>query len=70
MKQYTLNGGPQDGAKVIIYDDLQTIYVGPQWLGDGNVAYSRGCYESFPMQYDKSDEHTFTYVGRIYPWKK
>jgi hypothetical protein len=47
-----LVGGPQDGGKVHFSADTpEIIFVGPKWLGDGFVAWSRGLSKRFPAKY-------------------
>lgn len=43
--------GPQDGARVCGYDMPDTIYVGPQWLGDGYASWGCERCDRFPVAY-------------------
>jgi len=68
MYEYTLIGGPQDGAKVVLYDDRNTIYVGPKWLGDGYAAYSTEHSGRFSVCYEKRDKFNFVCRGTVLPF--
>lgn len=49
-----LVGGPQDGARVVMYTDAvkPVVWVGPRWLGDGASAFTTdGACARFPAEY-------------------
>lgn len=53
VQEAELVGGPQDGGhvKAVGGEIPQTIYVGPQWLGDGFSAWSADECQRFPCCY-------------------
>lgn len=46
------DGGPQDGAKVRVYEPIPTeIFMQRQWQGDGYATWGRKRCDRFPIRY-------------------
>lgn len=62
-----LIGGPQDGGKINTHTmtdgTLPTIFIGPRWLGDGFVAFSRESCDRFPIRHD-FDGQSYRFVNQ------
>lgn len=58
-RDYRLNGGPQDGARVRLPTRRVPVFiwVGAKWLSDGYAAYTTdGPCERFPCEYEENTQ--------------
>lgn len=59
-----VNGGPQDGVKVKVNDDVEIIYVGGRWLGKEFATWEIKPSTNYSHKYELQDGK-FYYRGFI-----